>query len=103
MPKGIYFCSDARREACRNAQLGNTNSLGCRRSIETRRRMSEAKKNNMYVGCQQGEKNHAHKLIEKEVLEIKQQRASAKYLAAKYDICEGHVRNIWRGDSWKHL
>lgn len=91
---------EIRCEKIRKAMMGKKYSLGYKHSQATRMKMSMHKPN---VGIQQGEKNHAHKLTEKEVLEIRNSNFNSTYLMDKYEISRTHVNAIKRLEVWKHI
>ena len=50
-----------------------------------------------------GERNHNAKLSENEVREIRLSKDRTDELSKRFNSCETNIRNIKRGDTWKHI
>ncbi len=53
-------------------------------------------------GCK-GEKHHAAKLTNNQVLAIRASKEGTKALAERYGVSKAAIQKIRRGDTWKHL
>ncbi len=86
-------CSDELKEKLR---LASSNK---KHTEETRQKMS--------ISAKRGEKHHATKLSDQDVLDIRDKYLLPEYscnsLAKEYNVCRSNISSIIHGQTWQHL
>ena len=88
--------SEETRKKLSVAKIGNTNALGTKHSILTRKKMSDSGKI-----AQLGENNNAAKLTRAAVSDIRSSAYGSKVLADKYGVSRKTISDIRLFKSWK--
>lgn len=99
IPDGLFVC-----HSCDNPPCCNPYHLFLGKAVDNVRDM-DAKGRRVRMGFS-GETNHAAKLTEPQVLEIRRRFAQGEQqaaLAKEYGVTQTHMRRVLHGENWRHI